>query len=642
MAALVDVTNVAPNLEQDGQVGPWTSSKLQALNRRDLQAIAKEHGLRANQKSARLVEEILAAGTKDEEDVNMSCTALDVKPAVQMIPTAEDVEGPDQVPNLKSGKAVAFDVPLKPQTSECQPDVATAGVVPNTSSRFQRSFSSHSVLQSVPAIVDGNTSPTNPRAARVQGLEREMIPMKRSASVALPNTNTPVASPLRNSAVASRSLSGARRSEVFSPTVPRGPMLSTARRAQERGVALAPSTSAEGVWDATPFSQPPFSHHHRDRTTTGVPHGDSPCTPRGRGAPVFRRASAGGVGVETTTPSRLGPSGKATPSRRDRGGEPSTPGRSTPGRVGGERGTASGECGEANPIRELVEAEILDHSPQVSWEDIAGLQPVKGLLQEIVVLPSLRPDIFCGLRAPPRGVLLFGPPGTGKTMVAKALATETGSTFFSISASSLTSKYMGQGEKIVRELFQLARERQPSIIFLDEIDSVLCSRSSNEHEASRRLKTEFLVQFDGVASGTDDRVLVVGATNLPQELDEALRRRLVRRIYIPLPEESTRYQLVERLLTKQGSHMSEQDLNKVVEFTNGYSCSDLNSLCKDAAMCPVREVPAALLATMPVDQLRPIQLNDFMKACANVRPSVSHDNLKMYQDWNAMFGSALA
>eukprot|EP00854_Cymbomonas_tetramitiformis_P001742 gene1742-2402_t len=261
-----------------------------------------------------------------------------------------------------------------------------------------------------------------------------------------------------------------------------------------------------------------------------------------------------------------------------------------------------GECGEANPIRELVEAEILDHSPQVSWEDIAGLQPVKGLLQEIVVLPSLRPDIFCGLRAPPRGVLLFGPPGTGKTMVAKALATETGSTFFSISASSLTSKYMGQGEKIVRELFQLARERQPSIIFLDEIDSVLCSRSSNEHEASRRLKTEFLVQFDGVASGTDDRVLVVGATNLPQELDEALRRRLVRRIYIPLPEESTRYQLVERLLTKQGSHMSEQDLNKVVEFTNGYSCSDLNSLCKDAAMCPVREVPAALLATMPVDQ----------------------------------------
>ena len=140
-----------------------------------------------------------------------------------------------------------------------------------------------------------------------------------------------------------------------------------------------------------------------------------------------------------------------------------------------------------------IEESILDSSPNIKWEDIQGLEPVKKLLKETIVLPTLRPDLFKGILAPTKGILLFGPPGTGKTMLAKAIATECKCTFFSCSAVTLTSKWMGEGEKLVRTLFALAYERSPSVIFIDEIESIMGSRGGNEHEASRRLKTEFLV-----------------------------------------------------------------------------------------------------------------------------------------------------
>ena len=127
--------------------------------------------------------------------------------------------------------------------------------------------------------------------------------------------------------------------------------------------------------------------------------------------------------------------------------------------------------------------------------------------------------------------------GTGKTLIGKAVAHQTGATFFSISSSSLTSKWIGEGEKTVRVLFALAAYYQPSVIFIDEVDSLLCQRSSDENEASRRMKTEFLVQLDGAGTDQTARVVVVGATNRPEELDEAARRRFVKRLYIPLPGE---------------------------------------------------------------------------------------------------------
>ena len=150
-------------------------------------------------------------------------------------------------------------------------------------------------------------------------------------------------------------------------------------------------------------------------------------------------------------------------------------------------------------IAKALEDSILDSDPNVKWEDIKGLAEVKKVLNETIVLPTLRPDIFSGLYAPSKGILLYGPPGTGKTLLAKAVATECKSTFFSISASTLTSKWMGEGEKLMRGLFAMALEKAPSVIFFDEIDSIMGARGGNEHEASRRLKTEFLVQFDGVS-----------------------------------------------------------------------------------------------------------------------------------------------
>jgi ATP-dependent 26S proteasome regulatory subunit len=228
--------------------------------------------------------------------------------------------------------------------------------------------------------------------------------------------------------------------------------------------------------------------------------------------------------------------------------------------------------------------EIVVQGDEVHWDDVAGLDIAKNALKEAVVYPFLRPDLFMGLREPARGMLLFGPPGTGKTMLARAVATESRSTFFSISASSLTSKYLGESEKLVRALFSLAKALAPSIIFVDEIDSLLSSRSgSGEHEATRRIKTEFLIQWSDLqraAAGREQsekekergdasRVLVLAATNLPWAIDEAARRRFVRRQYIPLPEDETRAVQLRTLLGHQKHSLRPEDIDKLVALTDG-------------------------------------------------------------------------
>lgn len=223
--------------------------------------------------------------------------------------------------------------------------------------------------------------------------------------------------------------------------------------------------------------------------------------------------------------------------------------------------------------------EIVIKGDEVHWEDVAGLGAAKKALKEAVVYPFLRPDLFMGLREPARGMLLFGPPGTGKTMLARAVATESKSTFFAISASSLTSKWHGESEKLVRALFAMAKALAPSIIFVDEIDSLLSARSgSSEHEASRRSKTEFLIQWSDLqraAAGKDttvgdaSRVLVLAATNCPWDIDEAARRRFVRRQYIPLPEKETRETQIRTLLGHQKHELNDEDIGRLVDLTEG-------------------------------------------------------------------------
>uniref|UniRef100_I1NQJ9 AAA+ ATPase domain-containing protein n=2 Tax=Oryza glaberrima TaxID=4538 RepID=I1NQJ9_ORYGL len=188
------------------------------------------------------------------------------------------------------------------------------------------------------------------------------------------------------------------------------------------------------------------------------------------------------------------------------------------------------ESAEMRNLAETLLRDIIRGSPDVKWESIKGLENAKRLLKEAVVMPIKYPKYFKGLLSPWKGILLFGPPGTGKTMLAKAVATECKTTFFNISASSIVSKWRGDSEKLVKVLFELARHHAPSTIFLDEIDAIISQRGEarSEHEASRRLKTELLIQMDGLTK-TDDLVFVLAATNLPWELDAAMLRRLEKR-----------------------------------------------------------------------------------------------------------------
>lgn len=236
---------------------------------------------------------------------------------------------------------------------------------------------------------------------------------------------------------------------------------------------------------------------------------------------------------------------------------------------------------DVNAARQVLN-DIVVRGDEVHWDDIAGLEGAKKALKEAVVYPFLRPDLFSGLREPARGMLLFGPPGTGKTMLARAVATESKSTFFSVSASTLTSKWHGESEKLVRALFGLAKSLSPSIIFVDEIDSLLSARSSGtENEASRRSKTEFLIQWSDLQraaagreqpkSGDASRVLVLAATNMPWDIDEAARRRFVRRQYIPLPEHHVRVQQLRTLLGHQVHDLDDEDIEVLVHVTEGKS-----------------------------------------------------------------------
>lgn len=295
------------------------------------------------------------------------------------------------------------------------------------------------------------------------------------------------------------------------------------------------------------------------------------------------------------------------------------------------------ESGNEDFIIERIKNEIIETKLNIQWDDVVGLDDVKKNINEIVLWPMQRPDIFTGLRGPPKGLMLFGPPGTGKTMIGKCIASQVKATFFSISASSLTSKWVGEGEKMVRALFYLARKMQPSVIFVDEIDSLLSQRVENETEGSRRIKTEFLVQFDGVGTNDSDLILLIGATNRPAEIDEAARRRLVKRVYVPLPEKKARIRMVENLLKEFTNSIESSDFDKIASLTEGYSGSDMFNLCREASLEPLREIGD--IRSIDKDRTRPINYNDFLKATKQIRRSVSEKDLKGYVEWNEKFGS---
>ncbi|KAM0824904.1 hypothetical protein ACQ4PT_069912 [Festuca glaucescens] len=292
----------------------------------------------------------------------------------------------------------------------------------------------------------------------------------------------------------------------------------------------------------------------------------------------------------------------------------------------------------------------------VTFDDIGALENVKETLKELVMLPLQRPELFCKgqLTKPCKGILLFGPPGTGKTMLAKAVATEAGANFINISMSSITSKWFGEGEKYVKAVFSLASKISPSVIFIDEVDSMLGRRENpGEHEAMRKMKNEFMVNWDGLRTKDKERVLVLGATNRPFDLDEAVIRRFPRRLMVNLPDASNREKILKVILAKEELGQ-DTDLESLANMTDGYSGSDLKNLCVTAAHFPIREIlekekkekNVAKAEGRPEpalhgsEDVRPLSLDDFKSAHEQVCASVSSDSANMNElvQWNELYG----
>jgi katanin p60 ATPase-containing subunit A1 len=293
-----------------------------------------------------------------------------------------------------------------------------------------------------------------------------------------------------------------------------------------------------------------------------------------------------------------------------------------------------------------IESEIIDTTLSLNWDDIASLETAKRLLKEAVVLPMLMPDLFVGIREPWKGVLLFGPPGTGKTMLAKAVASQAKTTFFNISAATLVSKWHGESEKMVKVLFNMARYYAPSTIFFDEIDCLMGMRGANhEHESSRRLKSELLTQMDGMMSADGAPVMVLATSNKPWDLDDAFRRRLEKRIYIPLPDKDARVEMF-RLNTSSLKLVADIDFAELSNRTGGFSGADIKLLCRDACMMPMRELmltksPEEIKALKDAGELElQVSMRDFLASLQNINASVGADETAKYEMWSNEFGSS--
>ncbi|XP_029450829.1 putative fidgetin-like protein 2 [Rhinatrema bivittatum] len=281
-------------------------------------------------------------------------------------------------------------------------------------------------------------------------------------------------------------------------------------------------------------------------------------------------------------------------------------------------------------ILELVNNEMVDCGPPVQWTDIAGQVSVKAAIEEELVWPILRPGAYTGAGRPPRTILLFGPQGSGKTLLSRCVSTQLGSTLLKLSGTALVSKWKNEGEKILETLFFLASCRQPAVLFIGEVDALLSARASDEAPHLSGVKSQLLSYLDNVATSADDTIVVIGTTRRPGDLDEAAHRRFTRRFYICPPDGLARRQILHHALAQQSYCLSEREMASLVQHTEGYSGGELIQLCQQAGANQLQGISG---------QLQPTSYKDFEGAFCKLRASTSQKELDLYTEWNKMYGS---
>ena len=287
---------------------------------------------------------------------------------------------------------------------------------------------------------------------------------------------------------------------------------------------------------------------------------------------------------------------------------------------------------------------VMREKPEVKWRDVVGIDDAKNALRESIVYPTKRSDLFpLGW---PRGILLYGPPGCGKTILAAATANELDGYFINVDGSSMMSKWLGEAEKNVSRLFKMAhsyaeREGKPVILFIDELDSLLGERT-NEIGGEVRSRNQFLTEMDGINSkGKDTKLYVIGATNKPWSLDHPFLRRFQKRIYVSLPSVEAREKLFF-LYTNQLKLDSRVRLHTLASIFDGYSASDIKDICQAVQLKVVNEMFQSSQYKEPIDGEAPskpadIGMKDFRETMARRKPSVSMDMIRAYYKWSEQF-----